>query len=379
MDYYTMTTNAGDESIAHAIQTGTKTTFQKIAVGDGNGTYYDPAKSQTALRREVWRGEAVVSLDANNAKRVIVTATIPATVGGFTVREAGIFDTAGTLMVISKLPLSEKVAPESGASSDLVIRLYVEVSDANAVSVTVDPSAVMATKGDVAEASAQAAADLTAHTSKSASHVTQLTCTKTGTVYALTGLTATSGVVSCMFKVDTAFTAGNTVTINGTAYTLKTIDGTALTAGAWAQGALVHGIVDVDNKVLYVTPSAPVGAVARGIAWWDGTNNYGMGDTINLSPPSQAAATGALNIVCQYDANGYAYVKFVLNTGNHKGAFIRLHDADDWSNTEVLTTKNTGSNVALATPGLRNAIIIQKTDSIPTGLADGTIVMRYTP
>jgi|GEM_PF-4142345 len=173
MDYYTMTTNAGDESIAHAIQTGTKATFKKIAVGDGNGTYYDPAKTQMELRREVWRGDAVVSLDANNAKRVIVTATIPATVGGFTVREAGIFDTAGTLMVISKLPLSEKVAPESGASSDLVIRLYVEVSDANAVVITVDPSAVMATKADVTTAAAQAAADLTAHTGDAVAHVTQ--------------------------------------------------------------------------------------------------------------------------------------------------------------------------------------------------------------
>ena len=91
--------------------------------------------------------------------------------------------------------------------------------------------------------------------------VQTLSCTKSGTVYALTGLTATAGAVSCIFKADAAFVAGNTVTINGTAYTLKTIDGTTLTAGAWAQGALVHGIVDMDNKVLYVAPSAPVGAI----------------------------------------------------------------------------------------------------------------------
>ena len=153
MEYYTITTNAGDESVAHAIQTGTKTTFKQIAVGDGNGTYYEPAKTQTALRREVWRGEATVSLDDNNPKRVIVTASIPATVGGFTIREAGIFDTENTMMVVSKLPLSEKVAPESGASSDLVIRLYVEVSDASAVTITVDPSVVIATKMDVLKVS----------------------------------------------------------------------------------------------------------------------------------------------------------------------------------------------------------------------------------
>jgi hypothetical protein len=173
MEYYTMTTNAGDQAIAHAIQTGTTTTFKQIAVGDGNGTYYEPAKTQTALRREVWRGNAVVSLDVNNPKRVIVTATIPATTGGFTIREAGIFDTTNAMMVISKLPLSEKVAPESGASSDLVIRLYVEVSDAGAVNITVDPSAVMATKADVTNAVEPISTGISAHMADAVKHTTQ--------------------------------------------------------------------------------------------------------------------------------------------------------------------------------------------------------------
>ncbi len=173
MEYYTITTNAGDESVAHAIQSGTKTTFRQIAVGDGNGTYYEPAKTQTALRREVWRGEATVTLDPNNAKRVIVAATIPAAVGGFTIREAGIFDTANTLMVVSKLPLSEKVTPESGASTDMVIRLYVEVSDTSVVSITVDPSAIMATKADVENAEERAAGNLSSHVSDTVSHTSQ--------------------------------------------------------------------------------------------------------------------------------------------------------------------------------------------------------------
>lgn len=168
-----MTTDAGDQSIAKAIQSGTTTTFKQIAVGDGNGTYYEPAKTQTALRREVWRGDATVERDLNNTKRVIVTTTIPATVGGFTIREAGIFDTENALMVISKLPLSEKVAPESGASSDMVIRLYVEVSDAGAVTVTIDPSAVIATKGDVKKAADDAAAALKAHSDDTVAHMTQ--------------------------------------------------------------------------------------------------------------------------------------------------------------------------------------------------------------
>ncbi|TQI66723.1 phage tail protein [Clostridium sp. KNHs216] len=173
MEYYTITTNACDAAIAQALQTGISKTFKKLAVGDGNGSYYEPAKTQTALRREVWRGDAVTLVDPDNPRRVIVEADIPANVGGFTVREAGIFDEAGTMMVVSKQPLSEKVAPESGASNDMVIRLRAEVSDASAVTITVDQSAIRATKADVKAAGDKAAADLTAHASDAVVHVTQ--------------------------------------------------------------------------------------------------------------------------------------------------------------------------------------------------------------
>ena len=173
MEYYTITTNACDAAIAQALQTGISKTFKILAVGDGNGSYYEPAKTQTVLRREVWRGDAVTLVDPDNPRRVIVEADIPANVGGFTVREAGIFDEAGTMMVVSKQPLSEKVAPESGASNDMVIRLRVEVSDASAVTITVDQSAIRATKADVKAAEDKAAADLTAHASDAVVHVTQ--------------------------------------------------------------------------------------------------------------------------------------------------------------------------------------------------------------
>lgn len=88
-----------------------------------------------------------------------------------------------------------------------------------------------------------------------------LSCTKTGTVYALTGLTATTGKVPVMFSADAAYTTGDTVTIDGMAYTLKTTDGSALTAGAWAAGAMVQGIADVDAKTLTVGPPVPHSAL----------------------------------------------------------------------------------------------------------------------
>lgn len=139
--YYTITTNAGDEAIAAALASGTTKTFVYGAVGDGGGNYYELTKDQTVLRGEKWRGNCEVSKDPGNSKRVIVTFSIPSTVGGFQVREAGVFDADGVLMGVSKQPLSDKVAPDSGASKDMSIRLYFEVVDPGAVTVTVDPSA----------------------------------------------------------------------------------------------------------------------------------------------------------------------------------------------------------------------------------------------
>lgn len=139
--YYTITTNAGDEAVAAALAAGTTKTFVYGAVGDGGGSYYEPAKDQTALRGEKWRGQCAVARDAGNPNRVIVTFSIPSTVGGFQVREAGVFDADGVMMAVSKQPLSDKVAPDSGASKDMSIRLYFEVVDPGAVTITVDPSA----------------------------------------------------------------------------------------------------------------------------------------------------------------------------------------------------------------------------------------------
>jgi hypothetical protein len=106
---------------------------------------------------------------------------------------------------------------------------------------------------------------ISAHKADETVHVTQLSCTKTGTVYALTGLTATSGIIPCVFQAPATYAEGDTITINGTAYALHTTDGTTLTSGSWVSGANITGTVDIGSKVLTVQPSAPVGA--RPVTW----------------------------------------------------------------------------------------------------------------
>ncbi len=50
-----------------------------------------------------------------------------------------------------------------------------------------------------------------------------------------------------------------------------------------------------------------------------------------------------------------------------------------WSKPPASTADYASGSVALTAAGLRNAIIIPKDTAIPTGLADGTVVLRYDP
>lgn len=67
-----------------------------------------------------------------------------------------------------------------------------------------------------------------------ANGVTAYTCATSGTVHALTG---TGNNIK--FVADAAFSAGDTVTVNGQSVTAQTQNGEALTDGFWASGAVV--------------------------------------------------------------------------------------------------------------------------------------------
>ena len=252
--YGTLCTDIGNAAIANSVLTGTKVNFTQIAVGDANGTPYAPVSGMTALKHQVWSGAiAEVSQDPQQANRMILHAVLPSSVGGWVMREIGVLDDQGRLIAVGNTPEIPKEAVTSGAIMEMDLYIYISVVDARGVNVVIDPTVVIASKADVSKLKQL----LDAHKSDQTVHMTTLACTKTGTVYALTGLSAATGRVPVMFAAPSAYAAGDTVTIDGTAYTLKTTDGSALTTGAWAAGAVITGMVDVDNKVLHVEPGIP--------------------------------------------------------------------------------------------------------------------------
>ena len=153
--YFAIWTTVGLTRLAEAIASGHPVPFAYVAVGDGNGAPITPAAGMTALVHETARVQTndVSTLPAD-PRTVRVEGLIPAATGGFTIREAGVFNFAGELLAIASYPPVYKPTPADGVSVQEYIRLLLQPSDVTAVQLTVDTSVITATRLDVDDATA---------------------------------------------------------------------------------------------------------------------------------------------------------------------------------------------------------------------------------
>lgn len=148
-EFQTIHTNYGLEALASAEATGSVINLPEMAVGDGNGNPVTPNENQTQLVRERYRA-AVNRVYQSDTDPTLFFAelVIPATVGGFVLREVGVFDDAGSLFVVGNLPETYKpeVNEENSTFSDTVVRIGFQASNADTVQVIADPNVVIVTR-----------------------------------------------------------------------------------------------------------------------------------------------------------------------------------------------------------------------------------------
>ncbi len=158
--FYTLLTDVGQAKLANAIALGQTIDITDLAVGDGNGALPVPDTSRTTLVNEVRRAPINLSeVDDQNPNWVVVEQVLPPDVGGWTIREIGVFDIEGDLIGYGNYPETYKPVLAEGSSRTQTIRFVMEVSDTAAVTLKVDPSVVLATRGyadNIGEAAAQA-------------------------------------------------------------------------------------------------------------------------------------------------------------------------------------------------------------------------------
>ena len=107
-------------------------------------------RTPTALVNEKHRANvSAVTLDPRNNKQIIVELSIPENVGGFFVREMGVFDEQNKLIAYANTPESYKPTLESGSGKIQVLRMVLMVSSSNAVTLSVDNSVIFVTRGQL--------------------------------------------------------------------------------------------------------------------------------------------------------------------------------------------------------------------------------------
>ena len=145
--YFTVLTNYGTQAFAKALATNQPLRLSSFAVGDGNGQAVTPTADRTALVKETLRANvSAVSLDPRNNKQIIIELTIPEDVGGFYIREMGVFDDANKLVAYANTPESFKPTLESGSGKVQVLRMILKVSNSQAVTLSVDNSVIFVTR-----------------------------------------------------------------------------------------------------------------------------------------------------------------------------------------------------------------------------------------
>ncbi|EJW4724289.1 phage tail protein [Salmonella enterica] len=145
--FKTIITDYGKQRLIAAMSPGgTKLTLTQMAVGDGGGNPTNPDTTSTALVNEVWRAAVnSVSVDKTHSNIIIVELLIPAEVGGFWIREAGIYDEFNKLVAVCSLPASEKPLLEQGSGRAQTVRMTLVISDMSTINITIDSTTIMAT------------------------------------------------------------------------------------------------------------------------------------------------------------------------------------------------------------------------------------------
>jgi len=148
VNYPSLLTVTGQAKIAAALQPGgAPLTITEIALGDGGGAAVVPSVNRAELMNEVHRQSVdSVGPDPDDPTLVRIQSVIPPQVGGFFIREIGLYDIDGDLVVYGSYPDTPKPVLSSGVASELIIRTHVAVASTDAITIKIDPSVVYASQ-----------------------------------------------------------------------------------------------------------------------------------------------------------------------------------------------------------------------------------------
>lgn len=245
--FKSVVTTLGQARIAAAIAAGTDINITQLAVGDGNGKATTPVASQTKLVKEVYRTPLnSLKLEPSHGNWVIAEAVLSASVGGFWMREMGLFSSDGALIAVCNMADTYKPTLAEGSGRTQTLRMVIAVSNTEAISLLIDDSVIMATE--------QYVNDLLAAHEKSRNHPDGTTTAK-GFVQLSSSVSSTSEALAATPKAVKA--------ANDNANGRLPSGGTAVAATKLATARKIAGLAFDGTKDVNIT-ATDVGALAPG-------------------------------------------------------------------------------------------------------------------
>ncbi|MDQ8022190.1 MAG: phage tail protein [Moraxellaceae bacterium] len=225
--YFSILTTIGEAKLANAVALGTQLRITHMAVGDGGGALPAPSPAQSTLVNEVRRAPLnELKPDPANPSQLIAEQVIPETVGGWWIREAGLIDEDGDLIVVCNLPPTYKPQLTEGSGRTQVVRIVSLFSSTANVQLKIDPAVVLATRGYVDD---KISAELTRRDSKQSVRVA------TTAAIALNGLQTIDGIVLAVG--DRVLVKNQAAGAENGIYTVA--------AGAWTRAADADTAIEV--------------------------------------------------------------------------------------------------------------------------------------
>ncbi|MGY1952500.1 phage tail protein [Pseudomonas pergaminensis] len=145
--FFAILTKVGEAKQANADALGIPWNISQMGVGDAHGTDPIPDRLQTKLINERRRAPLnQLMVDPLNPSVLIAEQVIPADVGGWWVREIGLYDADGDLVAVANCAPSFKPLLSQGSGRTQIVRMNFIISSITNVVLKIDPSIVLATR-----------------------------------------------------------------------------------------------------------------------------------------------------------------------------------------------------------------------------------------
>ena len=144
MSYATIITKLGKAAISKAIADREQISLTKMGVGQSKDVISDEWETLPEEAQKFSISDIGVKED--DANIVIVQGILEASVGGFVIRQVGIYGADDKLFAVANVPETIKPRLSEGAAKDLTINFYIALSDTGVINLTVEESSKFASR-----------------------------------------------------------------------------------------------------------------------------------------------------------------------------------------------------------------------------------------